>query len=231
MGNALTCVNDDGEDVSVGQITENFAEAVTACVAADDEDPLGEFDVILQDDITKNVELELEATLSRMGVPVREFYQIPHRLDKPLGSRILPDYKSSRPGAVYAPGEVVEVVQLVTVEGTKYFKTDDKKGWLFVVHPDLNIVMLEHVPGNYLIENAVYRYDDSAYVGPIDIRIGPAINSKCTGDRIYPNEEFTCIGRWTPSDGSGLSFLKLGLEKGWVASTAPGQDRELFVKV
>ena len=235
MGNTLACVNDDGEDIGVvegaAQLTENFADVVTQCVTMDDDDPRGEFDAVLQDDATKDVEVELEETLSRMGVPVRDFYQVPLRLDKPIGSRILPDYKASRSGAVYAPGEIIEVVQEVTVEGIKYFKTDDKKGWLFIHHPELNMKLLEHMPGNYIIESAVYKYDNSAYVGPIDIRIGPTQNSKCTGNRLFPDEEFNCIGKWSPKDNFGLTFLKLADNKGWVCLNAPGSEKALFIKV
>ena len=164
-------------------------------------------------------------------MPVRKFYKVPVELDKPVGSRVLPDFESKRSGIVYAPGAIIEIIQEVEMDGVTYLRSDDRKGWLFAVHPKLDITMLEPAPGNYIIESATYRC--VAQIGKIPVREGPGLLSKET-DSVYPDEEVHVVARWLPSDSTGFTFLKLSDQKGWVQLDQDGssvQELPLFMKV
>lgn len=162
----------------------------------------------------------------RLGAPVREFYQVPKNLDKPVGSRVLPDIESKRTGVVYAPGAILEVIQEVSMDGIRYLRTEDKKGWVFAYHPKLQITMLEPVHGEYLIENATLRCISES--DKVPIREGPGLLSKACGDGVYPGEEVQAVARWRPDDGSGRAYLKLGGGKGWVQLHEEGSEKALL---
>lgn len=144
-------------------------------------------------------------------------------MDKPVGSRVLPDFASKRSGVVYAPGAVIEVIQEVTMDGVRYLRTDDKKGWLFAFHPKLEMTMLEPAPGNYIIENSTFRC--VSHGEEVPIREGPGLMSKCRDDAVFPGEEVHTVARWLPDDGTGLVFLKLSDHKGWVELFKTGSNK------
>lgn len=168
--------------------------------------------------------------LFRLGVPVRKFYRVPMNLDKPVGSRVLPDFESKRSGAVYGPGAVVEIIQEVEMDGVTYLRTEDKKGWLFAYHPKLDINMLEAVPGQYFIETATFRCMSTS--GKVPIRDGPSLLSKGCDDAVYVNEDIDVLALWIPNDSSNTSFLKLSGGKGWVQQAGSFmQASPLFEKI
>jgi hypothetical protein len=224
-------VQDDGElkevITSVVQLSEDVVHSVKTCVQDEltdkfDEETKGEFDRVEQEDLTAGVEAELEKLIAKMSKVVTNFYQVPLLLDKPVGSRILPDISSSRSGVVYEPGEVVEVTTEVIIDSTLYLKTADMNGWLFDKHPDLGMVMMERVDGDYKTERGRYTYSGGGGNGaPALVRRGPCLLSKPTGQLVYRGEEVDVVGTWTPADGSGVVFLKLDARRGWVARNSP----------
>jgi hypothetical protein len=236
MGNNLTaCVTDDASAAdelaqTVSELSADVVEAISACVMLEpdviEEDDRGDFMSISQDDAKRHREIEIENTLDRMGIPVRDFYQVPLLLDKPVGSRVLPDLNARRTGITYSPGEVVEVVQEVTVDGTRYLRTDDKTGWLFPFHPKLGITMLEKIPGHCEIQSSLYKCMSNSE--PVAVRNGPSVLSAATGDFIYPSEEIHTTESWSPDDGSGLVFLKLRDGQGWISKFDMKSNVTLF---
>lgn len=231
MGNTLTsCVQDDGElkevITTVVQLSEDVVNSVKTCVQDEltdkfDEETKGEFDRVEQEDLTAGVEAELEKLIARMSKTVTNFYQVPLLLDKPVGSRILPDISSSRSGVVYEPGEVVEVTTEVTIDNTLYLKTADMNGWVFDKHPDLGMVMMERIDGDFKAERGRYTCTGGSSGAPVTIRRGPCLLSKGTGHMVYRNEEIDVVGMWIPADGSGVVFLKLDARRGWVPRNSP----------
>lgn len=143
---------------------------------------------------------------------------------------MLPDYESKRSGVVYAPGSIIEIIQEVEMDGVTYLRTDDKKGWLFAYHPKLELSMLEYAPGDYIIETAAFRCNSSS--GKVPIRQGPGLLSKQCEDSVYPDEEVCAVARWLPLDGTGVTYLKLSDDKGWVQlNDSLMQESSLFVKI
>jgi hypothetical protein len=64
----------------------------------------------------------LEARLSKLGVQINAFYQVPEGLDKPVGLRKYPHRLSARTGDVLIPGEVRESTQELYIDGVKFIK-------------------------------------------------------------------------------------------------------------
>lgn len=157
---------------------------------------------------------------------MREFYRVPFSLDKPVGSRVLPDFESKRSGVVYAPGAIIEVTQEVSMDGVRYLRTDDKKGWVFAYHPKLQITMLEPVSGDYVLENCTYRC--ICKIGTVPIREGPSMMSKVCEDCIYPEEDIQIVARWVSPDEGSMCFLKLSNNKGWVQLFEASAEKEPF---
>jgi hypothetical protein len=212
-----------------------------ASCLSDASDPTNGYDIdrdefieLSQDDLPVGVSArDIDERLATLGNKVKCFYQVPLDLDKPVGLRRYPHKNSPRTGDVIQPGEVIQVIQEIDIDGVKYVRTiggSTCSGWMFQTHPLLGIVMLEYLPGELVekYQSYMFKTDQSA---PITILTGPSENCGKTSHSIFPGEEIDISEIWKPCDGEGKTFVKLCDGRGWVELNHPVTNIEMFCEI
>lgn len=168
-----------------------------------------------------------------------------------MGLRSLPELKGPRTGAALVPGEMIECVQRLTLDGTTYVRLADDRGWVFERHPQeyYPVLVLRdgtvvgHVlrflgwakltksccecAGTWTDVDAMYKYSESA-MKPMGIRFGPGVDSQITGDAILPGDVIHVSECLVLDDGSGQLYLKLSDGRGWVFLLHPTHNTPMF---
>lgn len=263
MGETISCLSDDDATpggVSSGgginpypaddiiDFTEdtkdllNLSFDLTSCISDLDANGNGGYDFdrdefieLSQEDIPIGVSaLDIDQRLSQLGTKLKCFYQVPPNLDKPVGLRRYPHKNSPRTGDMIHPGEVVEVIQELEMDGVKYLKTLGSplagSGWLFQKHPILETVMLDYLPGELIEKQQSYMYKTDQTT-PITILCGPNENCSKTNHVIFPGEEIDINEIWKPCDGEGKTYVKLCDGRGWVELNHPITNIEMFCEL
>eukprot|EP00602_Paraphysomonas_sp_CaronLab_P006447 CAMPEP_0185032740 /NCGR_PEP_ID=MMETSP1103-20130426/21083_1 /TAXON_ID=36769 /ORGANISM="Paraphysomonas bandaiensis, Strain Caron Lab Isolate" /LENGTH=235 /DNA_ID=CAMNT_0027568737 /DNA_START=45 /DNA_END=752 /DNA_ORIENTATION=+ len=230
----MSCISDEGDEtqevVQFSDLGDDLSFSLTSCVA-DDADGINrdEFMEVSQVDVMSGLSsADVESRILNLGLKVRAFYQVPETLDKPVGVRRYPHKNSPRTGDAYFPGEVIETVQEIVIDGTKFVRAvGGSAGWLFVTHPSLDKQMLDYIPGEIIEAHKSYMYKVNQPT-PIGILSGPHENCQKTSHVIFPGEEIDISETWKPSDGSGKTYIKLIDKRGWVELTHPISNEDLF---
>eukprot|EP00611_Tribonema_gayanum_P001692 TRINITY_DN1123_c0_g2_i5.p2 TRINITY_DN1123_c0_g2~~TRINITY_DN1123_c0_g2_i5.p2 ORF type:complete len:213 (+),score=69.36 TRINITY_DN1123_c0_g2_i5:922-1560(+) len=121
----------------------------------------------------------------RDGFPrIREFYRM---VDEAAAQwiRTYPELDAPRTGEGLFPGEVIEVVQRLTVSDVVYLRLADDRGWMFLRNPQTDSVMFVEVGGTIVEDKKTYGLP-STLVDPVPIFFGPGNDSQLTGDS-WPN--------------------------------------------
>ncbi|CAM9166452.1 unnamed protein product [Ascophyllum nodosum] len=148
------------------------------------------------------------------GLKGRYFYRM---IDDALPQwiRTYPEEAAPRTGDGLFPGEVIEVTQVLTNKDRVYLRIANDRGWTFAKNPSDNTVLFDEMKGDVDADTRNYGFPPTAK-DPVPILFGPGLESQQTGEALIPGERAEATERFTPSDGSGVVFIKLADGRGWV---------------
>ncbi|CAM9932796.1 unnamed protein product [Scytosiphon promiscuus] len=151
------------------------------------------------------------------GLKGRFFYRmVPDVL--PQWIRSVPEEAAPRTGDGLFPGEVIEIVQVISNKETKkvFLRLADDRGWTYAEDPQDGSVLFEEIGGAFIEEAMDYR----AARGEVPILTGPSLESQMTGLAVYPEEVAEALARFVPTDEASVEFIKLaeagGGKRGWL---------------
>ncbi|CAM9144262.1 unnamed protein product [Ectocarpus sp. 12 AP-2014] len=133
----------------------------------------------------------------------------------PQWIRTYPEQAAPRTGDGLFPGEVIEVVQILTNKETEFLRIGNDRGWTYAKNPADDSTLFEEIDGEVVPDTRNYGFPPSAK-DPIPLLFGPGLESQQTGEALIPGERAEAMERFTPGDGSGVVFIKLKDGRGWV---------------
>eukprot|EP00903_Cladosiphon_okamuranus_P011132 g10508.t1 len=129
---------------------------------------------------------------------------------QPQWIRTYPEDAAPRTGEGLFPGEIIEVVQVLSNRKKVFLRLANDRGWTYAANPEDGSVLFEEMDGVFEHDELNYR----AARAQVPVLHGPSLESQMSGDAILPGELARATGRFIPSDVAGTVFVKLAGKRG-----------------